>query len=202
MSAYAAKHPSEAVTQLSGFAVKELEYASFDGKPVYLATNGRDTRVVPVDGAPLAAFDSSEIMRVMRQAAGERVAELRVMEEYDAYYLDRRRTRPLPVIYLRLNDAVSSRYYVDPRTARVVGSYSARNWISRWLYHGLHSLDLPWLYNHRPLWDVVVIALMLGGTAVCVTSIMLTWRVVTRQLAAALRRRFNAPNEDLVDLTR
>jgi hypothetical protein len=202
LSAYAVKPPSEAIAQLSGFDVKELEYRSFDGRPVYVATNGRDTRVVPVDGEPMTAFDASEIMRVLRQAAGGRVAELRVMEEYDAYYLDRRRTRPLPVVYLRLDDAIGSRYYVDPRTAQVVGSYSARNWINRWLYHGLHSLDLPWLYKHRPLWDVVVIALMLGGTAVCVTSIVLTWRVVTRTLAAALRRRLDAPNEDLVDLTR
>ena len=28
------------------------------------------------------------------------------MEQYDAYYLDRRRERPLPVIYARMNDAV------------------------------------------------------------------------------------------------
>ena len=47
------------------------------------------------------------------------------MEEYDAYYLDRRGERPLPVIYARMNDAVSTRYYIDPRTARVVGNYSA-----------------------------------------------------------------------------
>jgi len=78
----------------------------------------------------------------------------------------------------RLNDAGHSRYYVDPKTARVVGSYSSRAWMSRWLYHGLHSLDFPWLYDHRPLWDIVVITVMLGGTALGVTALILAWRVL------------------------
>ena len=55
--------------------------------------------------------------------------------------------------------------------------------MSRWLYHGLHSLDFPWLYNYRPLWDIVVITFMVGGTALCVTSLILAWRVLGRKLA-------------------
>jgi hypothetical protein len=101
------------------------------------------------------------------------------------------------VVYARMNDAVGTRYYIDPGTARVVGGYNARNWISRWLYNGLHSLDFPWLYNYRPLWDIVVITLMLGGTALCLTSIVLTWRVLVRKVAALVRARLNQPNEDL-----
>ena len=75
-----------------------------------------------------------------------------------------------------------TRYYIDPKTARVVGDYSSRNWVSRWLYHGLHSLNFPWLYNYRPLWDIVVITFMVGGTALCVTSLILAWRVLGRTL--------------------
>ena len=82
------------------------------------------------------------------------------------------------MILARLNDAEQTRYYIDPKTARVVGSYSARSWMSRWLYHGLHSLDFPWLYDYRPLWDIVVITFMVGGTALCVTSLILAWRVL------------------------
>ena len=96
-----------------------------------------------------------------------------------------------------MNDAVRTRYYINPKTARVVDSYSQEGWVSRWLYHGLHSLDFPWLYKYRPLWDIVVITLMLGGTALCVTSLVLTWRVVARTAMAAIRARFTPPNEDL-----
>jgi len=38
---------------------------------------------------------------------------------------------------------------------------------------------------------------MLGGTALCVTSLVLTWRVLARKVASAVRARFNSPNEDL-----
>jgi hypothetical protein len=115
-------------------------------------------------------------------AAPTAFADVRVIDQYDRYYLDRHRQQPLPVILIRLNDSDQTRYYIDPRTAQVAGSYSARGWMSRWLYHGLHSLDFPWLYNHRPAWDIIVIACMLGGTALCVTSLILAWEVVGRKL--------------------
>ena len=136
------------------------------------------------------AFDTQRIVRIITNAAN--VIEVRVMDEYDAYYLDRTRRRPLPVVYARLNDAGSTRYYIDPKTGRVAGSYSSRGWVNRWLYHGLHSLDFPYLYKHRPLWDIVVIAFLAGGAALCVTSLILAWRVLKRKLGARV-----AASEDL-----
>ena len=100
----------------------------------------------------------------------------------------------------RFNDEENTRLYIDPKTSRVVSTYSSRNWMSRWLYHGLHSLDFPWLYNYRPLWDIVVITFMVGGTALCVTSLVLAWRVLGRKLRA-IGQPSRAPdllNEDLV----
>ena len=45
----------------------------------------------------------------------------------------------------------------------VVPTLSDRNWARRFFYNGLHSLSFPWLYNYRPLWDIVVIAFMIGA---------------------------------------
>jgi len=182
LTAFAAKPPRAALEQLGGLEVKELELSAFAGEPIYLATLAHgDTRVVPIDGQPRSAFDRERLVEAITAAIQSKgAAEIGVLEQYDRYYLDRQRTRPLPVLVARLHDADDTRYYIDPRTARVVGSYSASTWVSRWLYHGLHSLDFPWLYNHRPAWDIVVIAFMLGGTALSVTSIVLAWRVVRR----------------------
>ena len=36
------------------------------------------------------------------------------------------------------------------------------------------------------LWDIVVIAFMLGGTALCMTSLVLAWRAVGRKLARSV----------------
>jgi hypothetical protein len=198
LGTFAAKDEKAALAALDGFGARELEYTTFAGQPVYLATDAQgETRIVPVHGAPMDAFDTAAVMQVIRDAAGPDLAELRLQDEYDAYYLDRHGERPLPVIHARMNDALGTRFYVDPQTARVVGNYSRRGWVNRWLYHGLHSLDFPWLYKYRPLWDIVVITLMLGGTALCVTSLVLTYRVLAKKFAAAIRARFTSPNDDL-----
>jgi hypothetical protein len=34
------------------------------------------------------------------------------------------------------------------------------------------------------LWDIVVITFMLGGTALCVTSLILAWRVIGTLITA------------------
>jgi hypothetical protein len=199
VAAFSTKHPREALAQLPNAAVKELELTSFAGEPVYLATMAKgDTRIIPVNGEPRQAFDRQQIIDIVTktaQATGG--ADVSMLDQYDRYYLDRRRQRPLPVILAQLHDAEHTRYYIDPKTARIVGNYSARNWMSRWLYHGLHSLDFPWLYNYRPLWDIVVITFMVGGTALCVTSLILAWRVLGRKLAVAARSTDAILNEDL-----
>jgi hypothetical protein len=195
LASYGERHPRDAVAALEGFDVKEIELTTFDGAPVYLASNGRDTRVVPLRGGAVPGFPTEHVTRLVRETVGRSLDELRLMSDYDAYYLDRRRERPLPVLYVGLNDPMATRFYVDPATARIVGSYNDRGWVNRWLYHGLHSLDFPWLYKYRPLWDIVVITLMLGGTALCMTSIVLTWRVIARK-SSRLRGRVRTLDEE------
>jgi hypothetical protein len=196
---FAMKPPTAALGELPSGHVKQLELASFAGNPHYLATlTDGSTRVVPVNGAPRGEVGTTAVIDLVKKVVPtNELASVGVMEQYDVYYLDRRRERPLPVVLVQLNDPEHSRYYIDPRTGRIAGNYSSRNWVSRWLYHGLHSLDFPWLYNYRPLWDIVVITCMVGGTALGVTSLILAWRVLGRTL-----RRRAAPvgllNEDLV----
>jgi hypothetical protein len=124
--------------------------------------------------------------RVAAAVRPDEIAETRLLDQYDRYYLDRHQRRPLPVVLERLRDRDGTRFYVDPRAARLVGTYNARNWVTRWLYHGLHSLDFPWLYRYRPLWDLIVGALMVGGTALCFTSLVLAWQVVGRTISRRL----------------
>ena len=181
LRAFDAKHPREALNT----PVKQLELSTFGREAFYLATLASGaTSVIPMRGDSQPEFDRAKIIEVVRNTAGVNLASIGVMPEYDAYYIDRHHQRPLPVIVVKLNDADHTRYYIDPKTARIVGSYSTRAWVTRWLYHGLHSLDFPWLYKYRPLWDVVVISLMAGGTTLCVTSLILAWRVMKRKLSA------------------
>lgn len=188
MASYAAKPPQAALAQLApDFRVKELEFTSFAGRPVYLAAAAPDqTRIIPIDGQPAKEFDPARILDLVTKAVQPvAVAESGLLTKYDAYYLDKNHQRPLPVLYVQLKDESNSRYYIDPKTAKVVGSHSSSTeaWVTRWLYHGLHSMNFPWLYNHRPAWDVVVLTLMLGGTTLCVTSVMIGFQLLRRKLS-------------------
>jgi PepSY-associated TM region len=181
---FAVKPPQEALTEAaSEIEVKELNLISFAGKAAYLAVGASDqTRVIPLQGESGAEFNRSEIIQAVRRAAKPlALTEVRLVTEYEAYYLDRHNQLPLPVILVRLNDRKASSYYVDPKTARIVESYNSNARWNRWLYHGLHSIDLPWLYRHRPAWDILLIVLLLGGVSLCVTSLLLAWGVLRRK---------------------
>ena len=193
MDAFAPVSPREALAAIgSDLKAKELELTTFAGDPAYLAIAApNQTRVVPVSGplhgfaviAPAVEFDRDRIVDVVKKAAlPAPLAEEKILTHYDAYYLDRHNQLPLPVLFVQLADSARSTYYIDPKTARIVQGYNSRSRWNRWLYHGLHSMNLPWLYEHRPAWDIVVLTLMLGGAALCVTSLILAWRVVGRKL--------------------
>jgi hypothetical protein len=197
--AFASKDPRAVLAELAPEPVTQIEFTAFREAPMYLATLASgETRVIPVDGRPAPEFDRKTILALIREAAGEGgLADVRVIDEYDRYYLDRLGKQPLPVIRARLNDAQHTQFYVDPKTASIVGGYRSSDWGTRWLYHGLHSLNFPWLYKYRPLWDIVTITLLAGGTALCVTSLILAWRVLGRKLKAIVPGGSPAISEDL-----
>jgi len=183
-ASFAIEHPREALAKVAGaLQVKELELVMVLGESVYLAVEapGR-SRVIPMRGPPSTEYDADRILRAMAEAGPGALAEAQRMDAYDRYYIDRHHRKWLPVLRVRFEDRDRSVYYVDLRTAQVVESYDARSRVSRWLYHGLHSIDLPWLYRNRPAWDVTVLALMLGGLSLSVTSVVIGWRRLCKKV--------------------
>jgi hypothetical protein len=158
--------------------VKEMELISLGGESVYLATEDpRHSRVIPVERGPQPEFDRARLLKLVTEASQPAgLAEARFLAQYDAHYLDRHNQLPLPVLRVRIKDGQNSTFYIDPRNARIVGSYSSGRWPERWLYHGLHSVNFPWLYNYRPAWDLVVLILMIGGASLSITSVIIGWK--------------------------
>jgi hypothetical protein len=180
-------HPRDLLAKVPHLDVKELEWTSFAGAPLFKANlAGGKSQLLSPDGMAVEGFDANQIIEIIKGAVSNPDSiDITLINQYDLYYLDRTRQRPLPVIRVLLNDEENTRYYIDPKSARIVSTYSNRNWVNRWLDSALHSLSFPFLYNHRPLWDIVVITFMAGGTALCVTSLVLAWRVLGRSLKRA-----------------
>src|SRR3954469_891430 len=62
--------------------------------------------------------------------------------------------------------------YVDAVRGTALRKEERLTRLNRWLYHGLHSFDFPFLYSRRPLWDVVVITLSAGGLVLSIATIV------------------------------
>jgi hypothetical protein len=109
--------------------------------------------------------------------------DLTLLRDEDAYYYSHKEKQELPVWRAVLNDAQRTRIYISPTTGewRIIDG-DAR--VMRWLERGLHGIDFPAL-RARPLWDIVIILLLLGVTGVCITG---SWMAIQR-VRKDLRRR-------------
>lgn len=164
--------------------VKELELTMFEGKPFYIATEfPGHSIVIAVDGSPTPEFDRARLIEMAASAADPyHIAEVRNVDRYESYYIARHGELPLPALFIRLDDPQRSTFYIDPKTARVVASYTTASRWNRWLYHGLHSWNFPWLYRYRPAWDILVILFLAGGSLLCITGVVIGWRFLRRKL--------------------
>jgi len=71
--------------------------------------------------------------------------------------------------------------HLDPYTGAIVGKLDTHRRAKRWLFALLHSWDWPPLLKQRPLWDVLLILLSIGGFLVSYTGIVIAWRRLKRK---------------------
>jgi hypothetical protein len=134
-------------------------------------------------------FGAESMLEVAREAMpGAAMQDAVWLQEYDAHYYDLRGTRPLPVLRVRYADPARTSLYLDPARGAIVQKTDDTRRLRRWLYQGLHSLDFPLLYYRRPLWDVVVIVLSIGGLALSATTLLPGFRRLRRRVREARQR--------------
>lgn len=176
-------------------AARELQPVAVDGIPYWLAYIDADrTQLVRADSAGpqvLAALPLEGLVaHIASLSPGTRLVAVDTLHRYDAYYYDTEGRLPLPVLRGRFDDAGSTAFYLDPRTGQVARKMVTRSRWNRWLYVGLHDFDFPWFGSQRPLWDIVLIVLSLGGMALSWTGLVIgyCWSVAVATGARAHRR--------------
>jgi len=195
------------------FALKELDTMQFRGEPFWVAYRApsvedadlwmnagllpraplprlehRYVSAVRPERGTITTFDDDAMSEIARAAMPNVPVQDSVwLQEYDGYYYDPRGSRPLPVLRIRYADEHRTWLYLDPAGGGIVQRSVSITRLRRWLYQGLHSLDFPFLYFRRPLWDIVVIVLSIGGTALSVTTLLPTLRRLRRRERAFVR---------------
>jgi hypothetical protein len=165
-------------------SAKEVELIQFMDAPFYRAQDqeGR-TLLLTADHGPAMkdGFTEAELLAAASAAMpGVRSQEAVWLTSYDSYYYDRAGERPLPVLRVKYADADNSWLYLSARDGAIVQRETAGGRPVRWLYHGLHSLDFPGLYQAGWLWDVVILTLCVGGLLLSMTSVIVGWRFLRR----------------------
>lgn len=159
---------------------KEIAFVKFRGHVYADAVEG----IVSLDQPQFGAVDSVPPDLIVGAASvampGVAIDGMQWMDSYDAYYYDRRGALPLPVFRVRYGDPQQTWLYFDPRHATIARKEERLSRLNRWLYHGFHSLDVPLLYYRRPLWDIVVIGLSIGGLVLSATTLTAAWRRLRR----------------------
>ena len=173
---------AEAVRALSAaLTVREVRPVMVAGHPYWLGVDSAsNTRLVPADArTPMVIADipRSVIDSALRGPMTTPIAEITELDSPDDYYYPSyERPRRFPVLRVRVADADRTAYYLDLRRGEIAMKEVTRSRVERWLYSGLHDLDFQALRSRRPLWDVVIIALLLGGLSLAVTSLVGAWR--------------------------
>jgi hypothetical protein len=161
---------------------KEMEISRFRGHYYAIAGAG----IVSIDEPKFGAHDQLPADLIVGAASvamdGVPIEGMTWLDQYDAYYYDRDGALSLPVLRVRYHDPQQTWLYFDPKRGTIARKEERLTRLNRWLYHGLHSLDFPFLYYKRPLWDIVVIVLSVGGIVLSATTLSASWRRVRRSL--------------------
>lgn len=119
------------------------------------------------------------------------IARMETLRDYDLYYYDRAPhtmtgggDKPLPALRVVFDDPHATWVHIDPHTGAVLGRTDRLRRTSRWLFGMLHSWDWLPLLERRPLWDMLLVMLSLGGAVMSLTGVVIGWRRLGIKLRA------------------
>jgi hypothetical protein len=174
------------------YTVKELEWKRLRGRPYLVARRDMATeRLLWPDAVGVIAarppFNDEELVGFVRDLLPARIERFERVPAFDDYYYTRHgRHLPLPVLRVRVRDEQSTWYYMDPDTGQLVMKSDDGTRARRWLYNGLHSFDVQWLLRKGWWWHLTIWLLSLGGLALSVTGVVITWHWIQRSVSPAV----------------
>jgi hypothetical protein len=168
---------------------KEVECLRFGNSLLQIEKQTEDS-LICLDGRPaVAALRLDEIENSVRGMGLGEVTRSDWLHEADHRYFSlRHHPRAFPVARIELDDPAATVLYIFPRNGRIEVVSNRHDFAYRWLYHGLHRLDLPFPVEHPLLRDITVILLSALGIARCLTGCVLGWRRIMNNQAGVITK--------------
>jgi hypothetical protein len=134
----------------------------------------RRWRVSLADLAP-APLSASDLDALGSRARKEPFTSALIRAE-DAYHYAHHGTVVLPAWRVIYDNDEQTRLYFDPRTGELINFVDSGGRSFRWWHLALHRFDFAAGLRARPVWDVVVLPLMIGVTLLCFIGLWLGWK--------------------------
>jgi uncharacterized iron-regulated membrane protein len=152
----------------------EFRVHGFAGSPVITGKNQQGTVSAPI-------LEPVRIADAVADAFPEAIVEKwGVVPLDDRYTQLREGGLPPGTIRVEVSDPRQTWVHIDGRTGQILSVLDQSRRVYRWLYNGLHSLDIPGLVNKRPLWDFVMLILLLAGFAASSTGFVIGIKRILR----------------------
>ena len=179
--------PLPAALRSTPEALRELQFLPFAGEWL---VQGRDrsgrTAVLAARSGHEAVIGPDRIRSAaQRYLPAASIVGVSLLEREDVHWYSHHQRRPVPVWRVIFDDAARTWLHVSPVTGQILAVSDERSRTRRWLFNGLHSLDLPWLIHYRPAWDLFVWLLSLAGLVVSVSGVVIGWRRLRKDFLTA-----------------
>lgn len=125
---------------------------------------------------PFSVSDK-EVLEYAKNIFEEDQLTITLQTQYDNYYeANGMFYHPLPVYKIIVDDAYGTTLFIDPTNGKAVGHFDNNKRWKRWLTKGLHKFEFPIFEKYDWLRKVLLIGVLLIGTFMCVTSVVLSWK--------------------------
>ncbi|WP_159916794.1 PepSY domain-containing protein [Pantoea sp. 18069] len=179
----------QALLRAAGSSVRELRWQPVLGRTMVFA-QAASGAAQPFDAgtAEPLAIDPEALRAAAAGLVPSSVARIDTLTDYDLYYYARDAhtmmggsDKPLPIWRIVFDDPHATWVHLDPHTGRVLGQLDSHRRTSRWLFAMLHSWDWLPLLERRPLWDITLLVLSLGGLLLSGSGMVIGWRRLRRR---------------------
>ena len=148
-------------------AAVEFSFHAFGGAAIVVSKNQQGAISAPM-------LEPGLVANVVAGAfPGISVKRWRVVPPNDSYAKLREGSLPLGTVRVEMSDSSKTWVHIDGRSGEILSVLDQSRRVYRWLYNGMHSLDIPGLVDTRPLWDILMLVLLLSGFSASTTGIVI-----------------------------
>ena len=160
-----------------GDAVKEILFTKVGGASYYVFRPDTTHQVVMSAAtmqAPLQEFSFQALTQAASAVFPARNIERSKIIHGDTYYYGTAHNpRLLPGVRVVVDDPAQTWLHIDMKTGQLIELMDHSRRVYRWLFHGLHSWDIPYLLEHDGQRKILLLALCIAGLLFSLSGVYL-----------------------------